>query len=259
MATLVTKDGTKIFYRIRGAGRPPLLFIHGWCSNLKHWNAQTRHFAKAHRVLALDRRGHGRSAVPTGGYSAKRHAADLAEIARHERIRRAIVIGHAGGGPTALEFARSYPQLTRALVMVDSTIAPQARIRDPSDPAGRAFAAILDRLSGEDGPEQLEQIYSSFFGPNAGHIGRQALAEALETPIDVAISEMRSLTINTTAIARRLEQPVLWISVNAADQSSLSRVFSNVQFGQTVGSGHFPHLEVPLQINAMIERFVETL
>jgi pimeloyl-ACP methyl ester carboxylesterase len=259
MATLVTNDGTKIFYTIRGAGSPALVFIHGWCSNLTHWSAQTRRFGKAHRVLAFDRRGHGRSDIPSKGYSAKQHAADLAEIARREKIRRAVVIGHAGGGPTALEFARSYPSLARAVVLVDSTIGPRARIGDPSDPAGAAFGAILDQLDGEDGSTELEKMYAGFFGPDSGSVGRKALAEALETPIEVAIAEMRSLTINTQAIARKLEQPVLWISVDAADQASIARSFRNVQFGQTVGSGHFPHLEVPLQINAMIERFLETL
>jgi len=71
-------------------------------------------------VLAVDRRGHGRSDVPEGGYTAKQHAADIAEVARKEKIRNAIVVGHAGGGPSTLEFARSYPQYARAVVMVDA-------------------------------------------------------------------------------------------------------------------------------------------
>ena len=54
MATLTSQDGTKVFYTVRGEGRPPFIFIHGWCSNLTHWDARTRYFAKGHRVLAAD-------------------------------------------------------------------------------------------------------------------------------------------------------------------------------------------------------------
>lgn len=259
MATLTTSDGTRLYYEARGSGGPPLLFVHGWCSRLGHWRAQMRHFAKRHRVLALDRRGHGRSDVPARGYTAKRHAADLSELARRERLRPAVVVGHAGGGAGVLEFARSYPERVRAVVLVDTMIGPRARIGDPQDPAGVALGAMIDLLEGENGSASLAEIYSGFFGPHAGEIGRQALAEALETPLAVAAAELRSLAISTQTLARKLEQKVLWISVDAADQNAIGKVFRDVQFGQTVGSGHFPHLEVPEQINAMIGRFVETL
>lgn len=257
MATLTTSDGTRIHYETRGTGRPALLFVHGWCSNLGHWRAQTRHFAKRHRVLALDRRGHGRSDVPAQGYTAKQHAADLDELARRERLRSAIVVGHAGGGPTVLELARSYPERVQAVVLIDTMIGPRARLGDPTDPAGVALGAMIDLLEGEHGDARFAEIYSGFFGPHAGNIGREALAEALATPLAVAAAELRSLAISTQAIARQLEQKVLWISVAAADQAAIGKVFRDVQFGQTVGSGHFPHLEVPDQINAMIERFVD--
>ena len=259
MAKLTTRDGTRIFYKVRGEGRPPFLFIHGWCSNLGHWDAQTRYFARRHRVLAVDRRGHGRSDVPAAGYTAKQHAADLAEVARLEKIRAAIVVGHAGGGPATLEFARSYPKLARAVVLVDSIVGPSARIGDSTDPAGMALAGMIGPLEGENGAAVLKEMYGGFFSEHAGRIGRQAIAEALQTPLEVAAAELRSLAIDTQAIAKQLRQPVLWLTVAPADQMAVGKVFRNVQFGQVVGSGHFPQLEVPDQTNAMIERFVATL
>lgn len=259
MATRTTSDGTRIFYRLRGEGRPPLIFVHGWCSNLRHWDAQTRFFAKRHRVLAIDRRGQGRSDVPLQGYTARQHAADLAEVARGERIRSAIVVGHAGGGPTTLEFARSYPQLVRAVVMLDSMLGPRARIGDPGDPAGRALGSLIQRIEGKGGAAEFERIYADFFSAHAGRAGREALADAMKTPLAVAAAELRALAISTRAIAKQLEQPVLWLTVGAANQPALRKAFRNVHFGETVGSGHFPHIEVPDQTNAMIERFISTL
>ena len=259
MSERTTADGTRIFYQVRGEGRPPLIFIHGWCSNLRHWDAQTSYFSGHHSVLALDRRGQGRSDVPAGGYSAQQHAADLAEVARSERIRSAIVVGHAGGGPTTLEFARSYPHLARAVVMIDSIVGPRSRIDDPGDPAGSALGALIRRIEGKEGDIEFEKIYSEFFSAHAGQAGRDALADARKTPLQVAAAELRALSISTQAIAKQLSQPVLWLTVRAAHQAALRKVFRNVCFGEVVGSGHFPHIEVPDQTNAMIERFVSTL
>ena len=190
MATLTTQDRTKIFYTVRGEGRPPFIFIHGWCSNLTHWDAQMRYFAKGHRVLAVDRRGHGRSDVPEGGYTAKQHAADIAEVARKEKIRNAIVVGHAGGGPSTLEFARSYPQYARAVVMVDAQVGPKAKIGDPKDPFGAQLGGIIDLLNGKNGRAAFKQVYSGFFSEHAGRAGRAAIADAARTPRDVAVAEL---------------------------------------------------------------------
>ncbi len=259
MATLTTHDGTRIFYEVRGEGRPPFVFIHGWCANLHHWDAQVRHFGARHRVLAVDRRGHGRSDVPGGGYSAKQHAADLAEVAGQEDMQSAIVVGHAGGGPATLEFARAYPHLARAVVMVEAIVSPKARLGDPEDPSGWALAQVIDRLESNDGAAAFESMYREFFSEHAGPPGEQAIADAITTPLDVAVKELRSLAIDTESIARQLDQPVLWLTVTAADQERVGGVFGDVQFGQVVGSGHFPHLEVPEQTNAMIDRFVSNL
>jgi pimeloyl-ACP methyl ester carboxylesterase len=259
MPTHVTRDGTRIFYRLRGRGSPPLVFVHGWCSSLEHWNASLRYFARRHRVLAVDRRGHGRSGVPPAGYTVEQHAADLAEVAVAERIRSAIVVGHAGGGPATLAFARAHPDRVRAVVLVDARVSPPARLGDPSDPAGAALEGIAARLEGENGAQALREMYAGFFGPHAGRAGRQALREALRTPLAVAAAEIRSLAVDSAAIARQLAQPVLWLSVAGADQAALGALFQSVQFGQLVGSGHFPHVEVPDQVNAMIARFVATL
>ena len=171
----------------------------------------------------------------------------------------AIVVGHAGGGPATLELARSYPQLARAVVMVDSLIGPKANFDDPKDPTGAALNGLIDRIEGKKGAAAFKQIYSAYFSAHAGAVGRRALAEAMKTPREVAAAELRSLGIDTQAIAMQLKQPVLWLTVNVADQGSVGKSFRNVQFGQAVGSGHFPHLEVPDQTNAMIERFVSTL
>lgn len=259
MATHTTQDGTRLFYRVRGQGGPPCVFVHGWCSRADHWNAQLRHFARQHRVLVLDRRGHGRSDAPATGYTAARHAADLEEILRKERIRNAVLIAHAGGVPASLALAAAAPGRARALVLIDSRVGPGADLDDPGDPAGAAYRGMVDAIRGKGGRQALRRMYRELFSPHAGAVGRAAVRDALETPLEIAADELSSLAIDTLALAKRIDRPVLWLTAGAADEPALRDAFRNVAFGQVVGSGHFPQLEVPDQTNAMIARFIATL
>jgi len=235
-----------------------MIFVPGWCSNLTHWDAQARYFGRHHRVLRIDRRGMGHSTT-TGAASqhAEQHAKDFARIARRERIRNAIVVAHAGGGPAALVFAKRNPALVRALVLVDTNINERVDLRKTRDPRAQAFLGMLARMEGRNGRREFRQMYSGYFSDHAERkMARRAIDEAMAVPMEIATAELRSLTMNSAGVARSLSQPILWLTVRGADEDRLGSIFQNVQFGQAVGSGHFPHLEVPDQVNAMISTFV---
>ena len=142
-----TTDGSVVHYRLQGralAGRPALIFIHGWCGNLHHWDAQARHFSRTHRVLRVDRRGHGRSQVFEDPGTGRDHADDIAAIAQRERIRKAVVVGSGGDGcPIALELTRSHPNLVRGTVLIDTPLNPQVTI----GAGNHALGAILGEMS----------------------------------------------------------------------------------------------------------------
>jgi len=218
-----------------------------------------RYFGRRHRVLSIDRRGHGRSDSPATGYTARQHAADLIEILRKERVRNAIVVGHAGGVPATLELTCRDPDRVKALVLIDSRVHAAADLDDPNDPAGVAFRGMIDAIRGKGGARAFKRMYSDLFSRHAGAIGRQAIREALETPREIAADELASITVDSLALAKRVRQPVLWLTAGREDEAAISGAFRNVEFGQFVGSGHFPQLEVPSQTNAMIERFIATL
>jgi pimeloyl-ACP methyl ester carboxylesterase len=255
-------DGVHLHAEVEGIGDPPLVLVHGWCSNLRHWDAVTAHLAARHRVLTVDRRGHGASDAPDPSeveYSATRHAADLDEVMAAVGMDGAVVVGHAGGVPGVLALAVAHPRRVRALVLVDAIVSPASRIGDPADPAGAALGAMIDRILGDGGDPAFREIYATFFGPDAGAVADDAVADAARVPRSVAVAELRSLAVDTVGLARAVDVPVLWLTAAAADEDALTSVFRAVQFGRVVGSGHFPHLEVPAQVNAMIDRFVETL
>ena len=107
MPTITTPDGAEIFYKDWGAGRP-LVFHHGWPLSADDWDAQMMFFlAKGYRVIAHDRRGHGRSSQTAGGHEMDTYAADMAALAAHLDLKDAVHIGHStGGGEVARYVAR---------------------------------------------------------------------------------------------------------------------------------------------------------
>src|SRR5688572_3262299 len=98
MGTINTKDGTSIFYKDWGKGRP-IVFCHGWPLNADAWDEQLFYFAsKGYRVLAHDRRGHGRSGQPWNGNEMDTYADDLASLIEKLELRDVVLVGHSTGG-----------------------------------------------------------------------------------------------------------------------------------------------------------------
>ncbi len=98
MSFIKTKDGTEIFYKDWGSGQP-LVFHHGWPLSADDWDAQMMFFlAKGFRVIAHDRRGHGRSSQTFNGNDMDTYAADVAALVAHLDLKNAVHIGHSTGG-----------------------------------------------------------------------------------------------------------------------------------------------------------------
>src|SRR5690606_15200645 len=107
MPVFKTREGVEIFYKDWGTGRP-LVFHHGWPLSADDWDAQLRFFlSKGFRVIAHDRRGHGRSSQTFDGNEMDTYAADVAQLAAHLDLKGAVHIGHStGGGEVARYVAR---------------------------------------------------------------------------------------------------------------------------------------------------------
>lgn len=250
----VDVDGASLVYDVTAGGEPTLAFVHGWCSKRAHWRAQVAALSPAHRTVCWDRRGMGASTTTEPASGPGRHADDLAAILDHERVDRVTVVGHAGGGPAALSFAASYPSRTSGLILVDT------RVHEPP-PGEDRFAAAIARsaakLTGPEGDAYFRNLYKSFFGPRAAaDVVEDAVENALSTAREVAAAEMQHITGDTASLARQVCCPVLWVSANPDDTAQVRGVFGDVIVGHVVGSGHFVQLEVPEQLNPMIEAFL---
>jgi pimeloyl-ACP methyl ester carboxylesterase len=258
--TTLDVDGATLHYELTGAGPHTVAFVHGWCSKAEHWAAQASHLGRSQRVLCWDRRGMGRSTTAAPAGSARRHADDLVALLDHCGIERAVVVGHAGGGPTALTMAAEHASRTEALVMVDTTV------NRPGDDRSARFVSgvheMAAALQGPDGPERFARIYAGFFGPRADPaVVADAVAHATSRPLDVAVSELLQMAEDTAALAARVTCPVLWVSAQPLDAAFAREAFPSTRplVGHVVGSGHFVQVEVPEQLNPMLDVLIGTL
>ena len=98
MNTATTKDGTKIYFKDWGTGQP-VVFSHGWPLTADAWDAQMLFLGQnGYRVIAHDRRGHGRSGQPWNGNDMNTYADDLAELIENLDLKNAVLVGHSTGG-----------------------------------------------------------------------------------------------------------------------------------------------------------------
>jgi pimeloyl-ACP methyl ester carboxylesterase len=239
-----------INYEVEGQGAPAFALMHGWCSNLRHWDRQAAFFAPRHTVVRLDRRGMGQSAVPPAA-SPSDHADDMARVLDAAGVEKAVVVGHAGGGAGAIDFAARYADRTLALVGVDTGAGAGG------EAATRGMQRMVDEIS--KSPAEFERRYRTFFGPRADPALVDAVVgSAMKTPIEVACAELMGLgSTDSAARAREVKAPVLWVTAGPVDFEALRGLFADFTPAVAVGSGHYLQLEVADQLNAMIQTFIE--
>lgn len=135
MQSITTKDGTDIFYKDWGSGQP-VVFHHGWPLSSDDWDTQMLFFlAHGYRVIAHDRRGHGRSSQTANGNDMDTYAADVAALAAHLDLRDAIHVGHStGGGEAARYVARHGAGRVAKLVLIGAV--PPLMLKTDANPGG---------------------------------------------------------------------------------------------------------------------------
>ncbi len=135
MAMMTTKDGTELYYKDWGTGQP-IVFSHGWPLNADAFEDQMFFLAsRGYRVIAHDRRGHGRSSQPWQGNDMDTYADDLAELVEMLDLGKAIHVGHStGGGEVARYIGRHGPARVAKAVLIGAV--PPVMLKSGSNPGG---------------------------------------------------------------------------------------------------------------------------
>ncbi|MDR3527705.1 MAG: alpha/beta hydrolase [Rhizomicrobium sp.] len=168
MATITTKDGTQIFYKDWGKGQP-IVFHHGWPLSADDWDAQMLFFLQhGYRVIAHDRRGHGRSTQTDSGNDMDHYAADVAELVAHLDLSDAVHIGHStGGGEVAHYVARCAKGRVAKAVLIGAV--PPIMLKTAANPGGlplEVFDGFREALSANRAQFYLEVPSGPFYGFN---------------------------------------------------------------------------------------------
>lgn len=170
MATITTPDGTNIFYKDWGPrDAQPIVFHHGWPLSGDDWDSQMLFFlSKGYRVIAHDRRGHGRSDQTDTGNDMDTYAADVAELARALDLKDAVHIGHStGGGEVARYVARSEPGRVAKAALLGAV--PPVMVQSENNPDGvpmEVFDGLRAALVANRAQFFLDIPSGPFFGFN---------------------------------------------------------------------------------------------
>ncbi|MBZ9799574.1 alpha/beta fold hydrolase [Mesorhizobium sp. ES1-4] len=167
MSTITSKDGTEIYYKDWGRG-PPITFSHGWPLNSDAWDAQMLFLAhNGFRVVAHDRRGHGRSSQATSGNDMDGYADDLAAVIEALDLRDATLVGHStGGGEVARYIGRHGTERVAKAVLIAAV--PPIMVKTPANPEGlpiEVFDGIRVGLL-KDRSQHYLDLARSFYGAN---------------------------------------------------------------------------------------------
>ena len=170
MSTITVKDGPTIYYKDWGSkNAQPIVFHHGWPLSADDWDTQMLYFVeKGYRVIAHDRRGHGRSSQVSDGHDMDHYAADVAAVVEHLDLRNAVHIGHSTGGGEATRYVARHGQThgrVAKLVLIGAV--PPLMVKTAANPGGMPVE-VLDGLRKEYAANRAQFYLDFASGPFYG-------------------------------------------------------------------------------------------
>jgi len=247
-------DQVKLYFDKAGLGNPTFIFIHGGGADTSHLAPQFYFFARRGTAINLDLRGYGKSDKPIEYGTIAQYADDVAYLCRQLEIASPIVVGHSMGGMVAVELAAKQRMLPTAIVLISSGVLfPKAALKD-EERVLRGLRSVTYRAAIEALIDQICLPSDRF----KSHVERSFFA----IPQEQWVAHFEAMFAWNEVARERVSAcklPILYIEDSGGCYSDLplfSSLCPQLVIGRTVGSGHFATLEVPEQVNSMIEDFI---
>jgi pimeloyl-ACP methyl ester carboxylesterase len=263
-------EGARVNYVEVGEG-PAIVFVHGLAGCWQNWLENIPHFARSHRVLALDLPGFGTSPVPPWEISIPRYAELLNGFCRLLDVHSCVLVGNSMGGFISAEVSISEPDWVQKVVLVSAAGITHARMRkEPAEMAARMAAASAPlafrfRESSLRRPRLRRAAFSGVF--HAPHRLRPELLWEQHNGASNApgfLPAVRALTgYDFTAELERVRDPTLIVwgrndrIVSARDAHGYARHLANSRVVIFDRCGHCPQLERPVRFNRLVEQFLQ--
>jgi pimeloyl-ACP methyl ester carboxylesterase len=255
-----------------GSGVPPLVFVHGFACSHGDWQAQLDHFARRHRVLACDLRGHGQTPAEPDEVSIETFGMDVAKLLEDEKLSGAVLVGHSMGCRVVLQAMLKDASRIGGLVLIDGSRMGEG---DPKAAAESAAAAIAALGYSAWARKFFEAMFvaSSDAKLKAETVERAVkLPEAIGSALfprmnawDAAVMEkaLRAVRVPTLVIqSTKLNAERVRVSLAPGDTSPYLELVKKLLPAATIdivpGAGHFSQLEAAGKVNQLIEGFVES-
>lgn len=261
-----------IHHTRKGAGSPPIVFVHGFGCARSDWDEQVAHFSATHETVAVDLGGHGTSPGTLSHTKIEAHGQDVADLLNELQLTPAVLVGHSMGCRVVMEAAARAPDRAKALVLVDGSRLGEAGSRSYE---GRAKAlaemgytnaakAAFGQMFGPDYDAAKKQAIidravardPAIAGPLFADIGRYDSQSMDQTLANVRVPMLAIQSTETRPDGRRL--PLLPGQTTPYLEMIRERI-KNVAIDIVPGIGHFPQLERPVETNSIIATFLHRL
>jgi pimeloyl-ACP methyl ester carboxylesterase len=272
----VELHGHRAVYRVAGSG-PTVVLIHGMINSSRHWESVATRLAGSHTVVAPDLIGHGDAATPRGDYSLGAHAASIRDLLTTIGVERATIVGHSLGGGVAMQFFYQFPQRTERLVLISSgglgdEVSPMLRGAALPGSATLLRLAARPRLVGAlagAGSRLRErgnstgvylQAVARALGPLQDAGSRRAFLQTLRAVID--FQGQRVSARDRLYLLGDMPTLIVWgerdRTIPIAHGLEAERAIPNCRFESLPKAAHFPNLEDPEGLAAVLADFLAT-
>lgn len=170
MTSVTTKDGLQIYYKDWGdKTAQPIVFHHGWPLSSDEWDTQMLYFlSRGYRVIAHDRRGHGRSSQSSNGHDMDHYAADVAALVEHLDLRNVVHVGHSTGGGESTRYVARYGNGRVSKLVLIAAVTP-LMLKTDTNPSGlpvEVFDGLRQALVANRSQFYLDFASGPFYGYN---------------------------------------------------------------------------------------------
>lgn len=232
-----------------GHGGIPVILLHSFGGDSGHWATQLDHLRHHRRALAIDLRGHGKSARPKDmNYSLPAYVSDLEVVVKELKLERFVLVGHSLGAAVANAYAGKHPRQVAALVLVG------AGGRMPPERAQKVMASLDANYN-----QTMEQFMDELVNDAQPHVRTELVAQMAKMPREDSLAIIGALFKDDPLPAfDRYKGPKLLIYASRSDgDGGLQSLRKDVKQVSFDGTSHWPHLDKPKEFNAVLDEFLQ--